>query len=135
MLERAQGRHHTDGKVEYHGQKPPSGGDHAPAAAPCGFYDEQVPDEFGVHALEHGAVWLAYAPPPATSPPDIDKIKALVASHGYVLASPYADMKAPVVLVAWERRLEVQSIDDPRVVPFIETYAGGTTAPEKGIPC
>ena len=52
---------HTESIVDYE-LRPPAGGIHNPVWWNCGFYDEAIPDENVVHDLEHGAVWLAYAP-------------------------------------------------------------------------
>ena len=38
--------------------------------------------------------------------------------------TPYEGLDSPVVLVAWEHRLEVPSINDPRVQQFVDAYAG-----------
>ena len=67
VIERAPGRSHRQGPIDYPGKKPPSGGDHNPVPLTCGYYDQQPPDEYAVHSLEHGAVWVAYSPD--TSPP------------------------------------------------------------------
>ena len=40
-----------------------------------------------------------------------------------------------VVLVAWGRRLEVQSASDPRIAQFVNAFAGGPQAPEQGGYC
>jgi hypothetical protein len=58
-----------------------------------------------------------------------------LATHPKVLVTPYAGLDSPVVLVAWERRLEVPSVNDPRVQQFIDAYAGGKQAPEPTLPC
>jgi hypothetical protein len=126
-IERAAGRSHREGKIDYQGKKPPSGGDHNPVPLTCGYYAEQPPDEYAVHSLEHGAVWVAYAP--STTDPDLTTLKNL-AKHAKVLVTPYAGLDSPVVLVAWERRLEVPSVNDPRVQQFIDAFAGGPQAPE-----
>jgi hypothetical protein len=54
-----------------------------------------------------------------------------------VLVSEFTDQDAPIVLTAWNRQLEVDDVDDPRVEEFIETYNGAEspTAPEPGAPC
>jgi hypothetical protein len=44
-------------------------------------------------------------------------------------------MDSPLTLVAWERRLEVPSVNDPRVQQFIDAYAGGPQAPEASAAC
>ena len=50
-----------EGDVDYE-LRPPAGGMHRDVWWNCGFYDEPIVDENAVHDLEHGAVWLAYAP-------------------------------------------------------------------------
>jgi Protein of unknown function (DUF3105) len=133
VLERAASRAHQQGHIDYAGKKPPSGGAHNPVPAPCGFYDQAIPDENAVHSLEHGAVWIAYRPDTASA--DRQTIENIVRTHAYVLASPYPSLDGPLVLVAWERRLEVLSVSDARVLQFVQTYAGGATAPERGAAC
>jgi hypothetical protein len=131
-IERAPGRSHRQGPINYSGKKPPSGGDHNPIPLTCGYYDQQPPNEYAVHSLEHGAVWVAYSPD--TSQADVAALKDL-AKHEKVIVSPYEGLDSPVVLVAWERRLEVPSVHDPRVQQFIDAYAGGKQAPEQGLAC
>lgn len=131
-IERAAGRSHRQGPIDYGGQKPPSGGDHNPIPLTCGYYAQQPPDEYAVHSLEHGAVWVAYSP--STTPTDVAVLKEL-AKHTKVLVTPYEGLASPVVLVAWERRLEVPSAHDPRVQQFIDAYAGGPQAPERTAAC
>ena len=131
-IERAAGRSHREGKIDYQGKKPPSGGDHNPVALTCGYYNQQPPDEYAVHSLEHGAVWIAYDP--TASVADVTALKGL-AKHPKVLVTPYAGMDSPLTLVAWERRLEVPSVNDARVQQFIDAYAGGPQAPEASAAC
>jgi hypothetical protein len=131
-IERASGRGHRQGALDYPGKKPPSGGDHNPIPLTCGFYTEQPPDEYAVHSLEHGAVWIAYSP--STSAAEIKTLKQL-ARHDKVLVTPYEGLESPIVLVAWERRLEVPSVTDPRVQQFVNELAGGPQAPERSAAC
>jgi hypothetical protein len=125
--------HHVDQPVDYP-TRPPAGGDHYPVWQNCGFYTEELTDELAVHSLEHGAVWITYAP-------DADDatrqaIAALAAANPYVLASPYPANPAPVVLTAWGRQAKVQSADDPLVAQFLATYLqDGPTTPEPGAAC
>jgi len=126
-------REHVQGPVTYD-QAPPIGGDHNGRWLACDVYDEPVPDEFAVHSLEHGAVWLTYAPDlPA------DQVEALAAlaelNQEYVLVSPYDDLASPVVAVAWGLTLEVESAEDPRLAQFVEAYGGGGQGGEPGVPC
>lgn len=131
IFEPAPGRNHVNGRVDYP-KHPPSGGNHNPTPLTCGFYDQQPPDEFAVHSLEHGAVWIAFDP--STSAADVQTLKAF-AKHDHVIVSPYAGMSAPITLVAWEHRLEVQSATDPRIAQFVAEFANGRQAPEAGGTC
>jgi hypothetical protein len=98
----------------------------------CGFYSTPQPTENAVHDLEHGAVWIAYAP--STSAADVAVIRKL-ASKDHVVATPFDGMAAPIVLLAWERRLNLDSINDERAAKFVAEFSTGKTAPEKGAPC
>ena len=132
VVERASGRSHVGGKIDYPGKHPPSGGNHNPVPLTCGFYDQQPPDEFAVHSLEHGAVWIAFDP--STSASDVQLLKVF-AKEDHVIVTPYAGMSAPITLVAWEHRLELQSVTDPRLKQFVEAYRNGSQAPERGSAC
>ena len=132
VFERAPSRSHVGGHIDYPGKHPPSGGSHNPVPLTCGYYDQQPPDEFAVHSLEHGAVWIAYGP--STSASDVQVLKAYV-KQDHVLVTPYAAMSAPITLVAWEHRLELQSANDPRVKQFVDAYRNSRTAPEAGGAC
>lgn len=115
------------------GALPPVGGDHSPAVQNCGFYTEPVRDENAVHSLEHGAVWLAYRPDLDQS--QVDRLRTIAAENGYVLVSPYPDLAVPVVATAWGVQLQVDSVEDERVAPFLERYVQGEQTPEPGAPC
>src|SRR5256885_8484892 len=107
VVEHAAGRSHRQGTIDYPGKRPPSGGDHNPTPLTCGFYDQQPPDEFAVHSLEHGAVWIAFDMSLSTA--DVAVLKAF-ATLDHVLVTPYSGMDTAITLVAWERRLEVSSV-------------------------
>ena len=125
---------HTEGVVDYELQ-PPAGGAHNSVWLNCGFYDKPAPDENLVHALEHGAVWLAYSPD--LSPADIDVIHDLARASPKIVATPYPDLvaEAPVVATAWARQLTLDSVDDPRLEAFTVQYTDGSQAPEAGVTC
>ncbi|HEV3226588.1 MAG TPA: DUF3105 domain-containing protein, partial [Acidimicrobiales bacterium] len=92
----------------------------------------QPPDEYAVHSLEHGAVWIAYGP--SISAADVQTLKAF-AKLDHVLVTPYAGMDAPITLVAWEHRLELQTVSDPRLKQFVDGFRNGAQAPEQGLAC
>jgi len=131
VVEKAASRSHREGKIDYP-KHPASGGDHNPVPVTCGFYSQQPPDEFAVHSLEHGAVWIAFGP--SLSPQDVDVLRQF-AKLDHVLVTPYDGMSVPITLVAWERRLEVQSVSDPRIKQFVDAFRNGPTAPERGSAC
>lgn len=125
---------HTEAPVDYE-LRPSPGGPHHPAWANCGFYDQAVADEHLVHDLEHGAVWLAYAPDLAEA--DVERLHDLVRANDKTVAAPHPDLPAGVAVVAsaWARQLEVTSVDDPRLERFVVRYQDGSQAPESGATC
>jgi predicted small secreted protein len=124
-------RDHTKEPVDYP-QSPPVGGPHNPIWQNCGFYSKPVRDENAVHSMEHGAVWITYAP---DLPKDrVEKIKSLT-QKSYVLASPYPGLPAPLVASAWGKQLRLNSTNDPRLEQFVRAYRQGPQTPEPGAPC
>ncbi|HYF45487.1 MAG TPA: DUF3105 domain-containing protein [Acidimicrobiales bacterium] len=123
---------HVEGAID-HRLDPPVAGPHDPVWANCGFYDAEIPNENAVHSLEHGAVWITYTD--QVEPAALDRIRELVATDEHLLASAYPGQASPIVLTAWNRQLALDSIDDPRVVEFVETYLRADTSPEPGTTC
>jgi hypothetical protein len=125
---------HTQGKVDYD-RHPPAGGDHNPVPAPCGFYEQDIPDEYVVHTLEHGAVWLAYSP--RLSAADLDVVEKETKDNADVIATPYAKLESGVAVVAtsWGRQLSLDSVSDPRLDEFVQKYRNSKEAPEASVEC
>lgn len=124
---------HATGEVDY-GLRPPAGGLHNPIWWNCGFYDEPVTDENAVHSLEHGAVWISFAP--ALPANEVEVIHEIARRNPKVLAAPYQGLDSgPVVATAWARQLTLESADDPRLEQFVEQYQDGDQAPEAGAAC
>jgi hypothetical protein len=124
---------HTEENLTYD-PSPPTGGEHFPVPATCGFYEsDPPPDELLVHDLEHGAVWIAYDP--ALDDAQKSALSALVAQQAKVTATPYPDLGSPLVVTAWARQLRLDSVDDPRLLQFIETYRNSDNAPEPSAAC
>lgn len=113
---------------------PPSGGDHLAIWLNCDVYEIEVPAGNAVHSLEHGVIWIAHDPDLAD-----DELDALRAVHDSrpdrIIVSPYDGLPAPVVAVAWERRLELDAADDPRLGEFVDAFVNGSQSPEPGAPC
>jgi hypothetical protein len=120
---------------------PPVGGPHWPAEAngatgwmACAVYTEPVVDEFAVHSIEHGAVWVTYLPTlPAA---DVAQLRQLAGIRpDYVLVSPYPGQDSPVVITTWGVQLRVTSATDTRLADFTRKYAGGGEGGELGADC
>jgi hypothetical protein len=128
---------HVPGPVTYD-RVPPAGGAHNPVPLNCGVYGQAVPNEYAVHSLEHGAVWITYRPTLATD--QIAFLQQLVTSNyagseRYLILSPYAGIPSPIVASAWGAQLGVDQASDLRLVEFIHHFAGGGQGGEKGGPC
>lgn len=124
---------HTEENLTYQ-PSPPTGGEHFPVPATCGFYETDPPtDELIVHDLEHGAIWVAFDPDLADA--QVTTLSALVAQQAKVIATPRADLSSPVVVSAWGRQLALDGVDDPRLVQFITTYRNSPNAPEPSSAC
>jgi len=131
---------HVDHAVTYP-QHPPAGGQHwQPKSGDvlgwqrCAVYTEPVVDEFAVHSLEHGAVWLTYRP--GLSAAGLTALATLASIRpAYVIVSPYPGQAAPVMATAWGLQLPVDTADDPRLAEFTRGYAGGSQGGEPGADC
>lgn len=121
---------HAEGKVGY-GQVPPVGGDHNPVWLECGRYAEPVRDEFAVHNLEHGTVWITHRP----DLPDQDVSRLADALPADGIMSPYVGLPTPVVVTVWGVQLRLDGADDPRLALFLEEYGDGASAPEAAASC
>lgn len=129
------GQHEPDAPILYE-QVPPTGGPHRPAGAwqNCGFYNEYIENERGIHSLEHGAVWITYDP---DLPQDqIDALESKADSSSKLLVSPYPGMDAPVVASVWGKQIMLDGANDDRLDPFIANYMNNPgNTPEPGGIC
>jgi hypothetical protein len=129
------GQHEPEAEILYE-QVPPTGGPHRPAGAwqNCGFYNEFIENERGIHSLEHGAAWITFDP---DLPEDqIDILREKADSSSKVLISPYPGMDAPVVASVWGKQLMLNGAEDDRLDPFIANYVNNPgNTPEIGGIC
>ena len=124
---------HVNGHVNYP-TSPPAGGDHNAVWQTCGFYTVSLTNEYAVHSLEHGAVWITYTK--AVDQAVLNTLAAKAKVGGYVLVSLYPDNPTPIVVTAWARQLRLETYDDALVNKFIDVYGiDGPTIPEKGASC
>ncbi len=100
----------------------PTSGPHAASSARCGIYTQQLPAEFAVHGLEHGAVviWYRHDLEEEVGP----ALREIV--DGFddrVILSPNANLTDSIVATAWNRLKRYESVD-PEIEEFITTYRG-----------
>ncbi len=126
-------RNHVPGRVHYE-QTPPVGGDHSSAWQECGYYGRTITPERGVHSMEHGAVWITFRS--GIGRDEKSRLRKLAEGRDHVLVSQWNDtLPAPVVASAWGRQVKLRSAGDPELQQFVDMFAGGPQAPEKGVPC
>ena len=123
---------HLVGAITYT-ENPPMGGPHNVVWQNCGIYNEPIHNEHGVHALEHGAVWITYRPGLASD--QLELLKTLAADD-YMLLSPYPGLPHPVVASAWNHQLTFDRPDEAGLRAFISEYKNNPdTTPEFGASC
>ncbi|KMS92334.1 DUF3105 domain-containing protein [Prauserella rugosa] len=118
-------------------QAPPFGGPHDGFWASCTgtVYDEAVRNENMVHALEHGAVWIAYDPEQVKGE-DLEALRIRVENKPFMMLSPYPNLDKPVSLQSWGHQLKVDDVDDERIDQFIAALKrNANTYPEVGASC
>ncbi|MFC6591830.1 DUF3105 domain-containing protein [Deinococcus lacus] len=113
---------------------PPVGGAHNALWQTCGIYAQPLYDEYAVHTLARGAVWLTYRPDlPAA---EVAQLSALTRGQPLTLLSPYPGQTAAVTASAWNVQMQAQNAADPRLARFIREFAGAKGgAPEQGLGC
>lgn len=114
-------------------ETPPVGGPHNALWQTCGVYDRPLYNEYAVHSLAHGAVWITYRPD--LGPEGVAALRQLLNGYPATLLSPYPGLPAPVVVSAWNAQLAVDDPGDGRLKAFLDRYGQGETAPERGAPC
>lgn len=112
---------------------PPAGGIHNPRWQNCGIYTLPIDTQYAVHSLEHGAVWITYNP----SLPDdqVARLQDITRGGSHRLLSPYPEQESPIVMTAWGYQLKLDSVDDGRLMAFINNYEQGPQTPEPGASC
>jgi hypothetical protein len=131
------GLHAQPGQRVAYTKAPPDGGRHDPIWADCGgtVYAVPVRNENMVHALEHGAVWIAYDPTRIAGA-DLQKLVGLVDGVLFMMLSPYPGLDAPLSLQSWGHQLKLTDVNDKRIDQFITGLrANEYTIPEPGARC
>jgi hypothetical protein len=130
-MEFNEGRGHVDsGTAVHYPTATPTSGTHAEGSPRCGILDQQIPNEFAVHSLEHGAVVIWYQP--TLDDATVSELRDIVNRFDHhVILSPNAEMSDPVVATAW-LRLKAYDGADPEIEEFISVYR--ERGPER-VPC
>lgn len=103
---------------------PPTSGPHYTTLARWGIHTEPIPNEFQVHNLEDGGVLIQYNCPEGC-PDIVAELSEIVERYDeLVILAPYPDMEARIALTAWTRLTTLDSVDEGRIVRFIEAYRG-----------
>ena len=116
---------------------PPFGGTHDGYWAACNgvVYPTAVRSENMVHALEHGAVWIAYNPDKITGDA-LKTLRAKIDGQPYSLMSPYPGLDQPISLQSWGHQLKLSDPNDPRIDQFIQSLRSNQYQyPEPGASC
>ncbi len=104
---------------------PPTSGDHYPEPIPAGYYDTPQADEYLVHNLEHGHVWIAFDCSKLTNCDDVkNKLRALVQDYNQwkIVATPRQNKDAPIAVAAWGWLLKLNSYDEGAIKRFIDAW-------------
>ena len=125
-------RAHKAGRLSY-AQTPPVGSTHNPTWQNCGVYRDQVADEYAVHSMEHGAVWITYRDDLPRQ--GVDALAKLAQGRTHVLVFTVPNLPAAVVASARGVQLLLERPADPRLAKFVTKYENGPQTPEPGAPC
>ncbi len=108
-------------KVTTYNSNPPTSGPHYPTWSDWGAHDEQIADEFLVHNLEHGGIWISYKNPEDKEL--IGKLKSIVSEYSLkVILTPRPENDAPIAVAAWGRLLKLESFDERELRDFIGAF-------------
>ena len=111
--------------------RPPTSGPHYGGRATYGVFKEPVEPGAWIHALEHGAVVIAFR---CDSPDACDSIAGQVEREVYdparpgrfgerkIVATPYQEMPGPFAVLAWGRILELETLDAVQMTSFYDRY-------------
>ena len=112
------------GKIDFYNSNPPTSGPHYGSLAAWGFYTTPIQNELQVHNLEDGGVMIQYNCPEGC-PDVVDQLTAIVSRYDtQVILAPYPDMATQIALTAWGRIETLDSVDEAKIVRFIDAYRG-----------
>ncbi len=121
-----------DGSLLYT-EQPPVGGPYNPLWQNCGVYTKPIYNEYTVHSLARGTIWLSYQPSIQAS--ELIILKSLIEGRSKIILSPYANQETPLAITAWNLQLKVSEANDARLKIFLDTYENNPQVPERGAEC
>jgi len=102
---------------------PPTSGPHSAQIVAVGVYRDPVPEELQVHGLEHGHVFVQYAP--GTSRSDVTALERLGRRHPRdVVVAPHPPLRQGIALTGWQRLQRLDSLDIEAIERFVTAVAG-----------
>jgi hypothetical protein len=107
---------------------PPTSGWHWAGVAGAGIKNKPIPDELILHSMEHGAAVVWYKDDLTENEVELIK-KAFNRASGKKIMLPRKDLDVPVALTSWNYLLKLETIDEAKIIEFIETNNDRT--PEK----
>ena len=119
----------SDSALPEYNSNPPTSGPHYEQTARSGFRDEQITDQYIIHNLEHGDIWISYHPRIA------DEIKEELKQFAgaKVIITPRETNDTDIALAAWGRldvfNIENNALPVDRIKEFINRYTN--RGPEK----
>ena len=122
----SQGRDHLQPGQDFtYSEEFPTSGPHAPVWTKPGLYGEPQPMTELVHALEHGNIVIHY---------DLPGDQALATLQIWtdfytgqwdgLVAVPKSGLGGKTVLLAWNRRLDLDPFDEAAAAAFVDAYRG-----------
>ncbi len=100
---------------------PPTSGDHYPAPVRAAFYEQQVPDGYLIHNLEHGHIWLSWRD--ESDSEAIDLFRQLHEQFPeWVVVSHRPENDLRLAAAAWGRLLKLDAPDRDALTAFIMRY-------------
>ncbi len=100
---------------------PPTSGWHTPQVAAWGTLRSEVPDEFVLHNLEHGGIWISYKDP--NDGALVEKLEGLASRNpSKIIVTPRQKNDSPIAVAAWGRLLKLNAYDERTIVEFVDAF-------------
>lgn len=109
---------------------PPTSGWHYPTQADWGFYTNKLPDERGVHNLEHGGIWITYSDVSEETRSNLRDVTQQYPKS--VIVTKRSENDAPIAAASWGQLLKLEAFDRDRIIEFIDQNRNHSPEPIAG---